>query len=95
MLNKFEMIGGGTLAASKGSCGSAAQEGRVPLATMYRMEVSRCDRREPRLCCTGKESPICRGVRSVTPTDGGLMLQPKGAAALLHKKGGARPMLNM
>ncbi|RXN14159.1 hypothetical protein ROHU_009160 [Labeo rohita] len=49
------------------------------------MEDSRCDRREPRLCCNGKESPICRGVRSVTPTDRGLMLRSKGAAALLHR----------
>ncbi|RXN20091.1 hypothetical protein ROHU_007150 [Labeo rohita] len=58
------------------------------------MEGSRCDRREPRLCCTGKESPTCHGVRSVTPNDGGIMLRPKGAAALLHRKGESPLRLN-
>ncbi len=34
----------------------------------YQMRDSRCVRRELRLCCTGRESPVRRRVRSMTPT---------------------------
>ncbi|RXN09205.1 hypothetical protein ROHU_003658 [Labeo rohita] len=55
---RFGTSGGGTLTVTKGSFGSAAPEARVPLATMYRAWSPHCNRREPWLCCTGKESPV-------------------------------------
>ncbi len=85
-----------------GSCGLRRRTGEpyMPLEEehngRYQMRDSRCVRRELRLCCTGRESPVRRRVRSMTPTtDGGAhALRPKGAEALLHQKGEPHPTLN-
>ncbi len=46
-------------------------EPRPPPSTQrnskWRTEASHCDRREPWVCCTGRESPVRRRVRSMTP----------------------------
>ncbi len=77
-----------------GSCGLRRRTGEpyMPLEEehdgRYQMRDSRCVRRELRLCCTGRESPVRRRVHSMTPTtDGGLTLRPKGAVGMLHRKG--------
>ncbi len=85
----------------KGACGSAAPEGRVPLAAEYEvrfdasMEGSHSIRRGPRLSCTGaRASSATERAAQLEVTDGGVTLRPKGAAALLHRKGEPCPMLN-
>ncbi len=85
-----------------GSCGLRRRTGEPYMQLeeehdgRYQMRDSRCVRRELRLCCTGRESPVHRRVRSMTPTTnvGLTRCGPKGAEALLHQKGEPRPTLN-
>ncbi|RXN14160.1 hypothetical protein ROHU_009161 [Labeo rohita] len=72
----------------KGAAALLLQEGEPrPLPSTQRnfrrqTEGSHCNRRELRLCCTGKESPPCDDVSGVGPS-----LRPKGVVALLHREG--------
>ncbi len=93
---------GGTLAASEGSCGSAAPEGRVPLAAEYEAWFDASDGGLPQRP-KGVHDSAAPGVRAPSATecaaqlemtDGGVTLRPKGAAALLHRKGEPCPMRN-
>ncbi|RXN26148.1 hypothetical protein ROHU_021082 [Labeo rohita] len=79
----------------KGAAALLHRKGESPLrlntkrGLMPRMEGSHCNRRELRLCCTGRESPPCDDVSGVEPP-----LQSKGAVALLHREGEPRPPLS-
>ncbi len=96
MLNKQrDATDGGTLTASEGSCGSAAPEGRVPLAAEYKAQFDASEEGLP-LQPKGASGSAAPGVRAPSATeraaqlemtDGGVTLRPKGAVGLLHRKG--------
>ncbi len=86
----------------KGACGSAAPEGRVPLAAEYEVRFDASDGGLPQRPKGARDS-AAPGARASSATeraaqlevtDGGVTLRPKGAAALLHRKGEPCPMLN-
>ncbi len=86
----------------KGACGSAAPEGRVPLAAEYEVRFDASDGGLPQRPKGARDSAAL-GARALSATeraaqlevtDGGVTLRLKGAAALLHRKGEPCPMLN-
>ncbi len=61
---------------------------------MHRMEGSHATEGSQRLCCTGRGAPSDAGKSKETRLMEGLSLRPKGAAALLHRRGESPLRLN-
>ncbi|KAL1268462.1 hypothetical protein QQF64_023943 [Cirrhinus molitorella] len=70
MLNKpgdLKRVMEGLLLCPKGAVALLHRKEESPLRSlMPRMEGSHCDRREPRLRCTRRESLVCHRVRRIT-----------------------------